>query len=107
MEPGEEYRSISAEPSTSSPTPQAVCREAWRFYVEEYWMVRSSTDFLMWVFLRRQDVRTGCHSSHELVIATGGDIPAGTEPMLDVARAAVVLDLGGRALRLQEAVAYA
>jgi hypothetical protein len=70
-------------------------------------MVRSSTNFLMWLFLRRQDVRTGCHSSHELVIARGGDIRAGTEPMLDVARAAVVLDLGGRALRLQEVVVYA
>jgi hypothetical protein len=75
--------------------------------VEEYWMVRSSTNFLMWVFLRWQDVRNVCHSSHALVIATGGDIPAGTEPMRDVARAAGVLDLGGRALRLQEAVAYA
>jgi len=65
-------------------------------------MVRSSTNFLMWVFLRRQDIRTACHSSHEFVIAAGGDFPA-----LDVARASVVFDLGGRALRLQEAVAYA
>jgi hypothetical protein len=87
---------------------QAVCREVRSSYVEEeYWMIRSSTNFLMWLLLRRQDARIGCHSSHELVIATGGDIPAGMEPMLDVARAAVVLDLGGHALRLQEAVAYA
>jgi hypothetical protein len=64
-------------------------------------MDRSSTNFLMWLFLR------GGHSSDELVIATGRNISAGTEPVLDVARAAVVLDLGGRGLRPQEAVAYA
>jgi hypothetical protein len=64
-------------------------------------MVRSLTNFLMWLFLR------GCHSSHELVIATGQDISAGTEPVLDVARAAVVLHLGGRGRRPREAVAYA
>jgi hypothetical protein len=72
--------------------------------VEEYWMVRSSK---CGCFCAGRMFAPGCHSSHELVIATGGDIPAGTEPMLDVARAAVVLELGGRALRLQEAVAYA
>ena len=90
-----------SRPPAHRPLEQAVCREVWCSYAEEYWMVRSSTNFLMWLFLR------GCHSSHELVIATGQDIPAGTEPVLDVARAAVVLDLVGRGLWPQEAVAYA
>jgi predicted AlkP superfamily phosphohydrolase/phosphomutase len=68
--------------------------------------------------LRRQDARTGGHSTHGFVIATGPGIPAGIElfghsiydivpTVLDAAGLVAPADLDGRPLRLQQATAYA
>ena len=68
--------------------------------------------------LRRQDARTGGHSTHGFVIATGPGIPAGIElfghsiydivpTVLDAAGVVAPADLDGRPLRLQQATAYA
>ncbi len=68
--------------------------------------------------LRGQDARTGGHSSHGFVIATGPGVPAGAElaghsiydiapTVLDAAGVAAQPDLDGRPLRLRQAASYA